>query len=254
MSAPAALYEVDVFISLYNWATQAWDDVTGPVESSQLSFAPQIERKNKTSRRIGKTGQVIASVGIPQPTEFALTIDEITKETLTLAMMGEREAINEPGGSLVDEPIALPSGGVWVPLGARNFSATGFTVTDGAAVDPVVYVLGRDYEVQWAMGMIRALPGGTITTPATVEVSGTFNAVSGTRILGSRQADVRMKLYGEARNMVDSSRGIITVHQAVVTPSEAFDFLSDEFATLALTGIMETPPGMPSPYTFEMLD
>jgi hypothetical protein len=254
MSAAASLYEVDVFISLYNFATQSWEPVAGPVESSSLSFSPQIERKNKTSRRIGKTGQVIASVGIPQPTEFALTIDEITKETLTLAMMGKRETINEPGGSLVDEPITLDTQGQWVPLGARNFSATGFTVTDGAAVDPETYDLGKDYEVQWALGMIRSVVGGAIANGSTVEVSGTHNAVSGTRILGSRQADVRMKLHGEARNMVDGARGIITVHQAVVTPSEAFDFLSEEFATLALTGIMETPVGMDSPYTFEMLD
>ena len=218
--------------------------------ATQMALEQEIEFQDLTSRRKDTYGQTLATVPIPQPGEVNLTLDEINRQNLAIALLGEMEEINTSGETFTATEVTL-KGYNWTPIGERSLKEEGFTVEK----DATELTRGVDYEVNWAMGLIRAIKGSeNVTEGDTVQVSGETNAMSGARIKGSVRPVVRAKLMLDGRNMVDNRRLIVTVDEATLRPTEAVDLLSEEFATLPMTGRMRTLSGKDAPYTVELLD
>lgn len=251
MTARGFLGGGDLYINRYDPTTGLKVGRRGPFETGKLEIKPNAELKEMVSKGRATYGQVIESVPIQQPTDFTLVLNEVDVEGLTLALMGEQSALSQGSGSIAAE-VATAQLDKWVSLSKQNFASAGFLVKD--VTDVTTYVLGTDYGVNYRLGMIRALSTGSISQSEVLHVSGDYNAVSGTRIAGSTQPQLRAEFVLDGINFADSRPVIVTVHEGILTPDQAFDFLADDFGNITLAGRLKTPAGFTEPYTVDWLD
>ncbi len=251
MSARGFLGGGDLYIARYDSATGQFKPYEGPYECTRFEVKPNVETKESTSKGRDSYGQTIETVTLPKPSDFTVELGEVNREALSLALLGTNIAINQSAGSATNEAVTLVKG-AWVTLAHRNVAEAAFAVnvTAGGAL----LVKDVDYTVNWRLGWIKLLDGSTTPTSTPVQVDYTYNAVTGTKIRGATQTDVRAKFKLDGINFADKLPCIVEVYEGVVAADAAFDFLSDDFATLPLSGRMKTPVGKTEPFVVEMLD
>lgn len=250
MSARGFLGAGDLYISRYNPTTGRFDPYQGPYEATKFEIKPNVDVKEMTSRGRNTYGQVIESVNLPKAATFTLDLAEINKESLTIALLGEQSAINTAAGTITNEVVTAKVGS-WVPLSKSNFTDTGFVVKDET---DAVMTLGDDYEVNYRMGWVKVLPGGTVVDGDEVKVTGSYNATTGTLIRGAVNNEIRARLRLDGVNFVDKAPVIVDVHEGIIAADSALDFLQDDFANLSLPGRLKTPAGYAEPFTVKLLD
>ena len=249
MSARGFLGAGDLYARVYNPTTGQYDQWTGPFESTKFEIKPNSELKEMSSRGRSTYGQVIESVPLPKPADLSVTFAEVNKESIAMALFGTASVVNQGSGSITDEVVTAALG-KWVQLAHGNVATAGFVVTNSAAT--VTYVLGTDYEVNYRIGLIRAIPGGAIADAASLKVDYAYNAISGTAIAGGTQTQIRAQFKLDGVNFADQLPVIVDVWEAVLTPDSAFDFLQNDFAEIALKGRLKTPAGKTEPFTVEL--
>lgn len=239
----------DLYVARYNPVSQAFDQFEGPFESTKFEIKPNADLKEQASR--GKTtyGQIIESVPLPKPSDLTVTFAEVDRVALGMALFGTVETLNSGSGAVTNEAHTAKLG-YWTELANANIATAGFAVTNVGGT--VTYTLGTDYEVNYALGMVKPLVGGAITEGGNFEVDYTHNAISGTRVRGATQSQVRAKFKLDGINFADQSPCIVNVWEAVLTPDSAFDFMSDSFAEIVLKGRMKTPVGKTEPFTVDL--
>lgn len=251
MAARGFLGAGDLYISRYNPTTGLFDDFTGPFEATKFEVKPNVELKEMSSRGRSSYGQVIESVALPQPADFTLELPEVNKESLSIALLGTESAINQAAGTLTDAPITVTSKDTWLSLGKQNITA-GLVVKD--ATGATTYVMGTDYVLNNRMGWIKILPGSAIIKDAVIEVTGAYGAVGGTMIRGATNSQIRAKFRLDGVNFADQLPVIVDVWEAVISADSAFDFLSNDFASISLPGRLKTPVGKTEPFVVQMLN
>lgn len=240
MAARAFLGAGDLYISRYE--SGAWLPYEGPFEADEFSVKPNSELKEQVSK--GKTtyGQVIESVSLAKPADFTATLTEVNKQTLALALLGSSAALTQTGSTVTGEAFVVKLD-KWVPLAKQNVSAVAFTGMQE----------GDDYVVNSTLGWVKFLSTGDATEDAALTVGYTAGAVSGTRIKGGTASDIRARFKLDGVNKADGSACIVTVHEAVVSASDAVDFLAGDFGKVKLPGRLKTPQGMTEPFTVDLL-
>lgn len=250
-SARGFLGAGDVYIARYDQTTGQFNDYEGPIECNKFSIKPNSDLKEQTSKGKGTYGQVIESVPIPKPSDLTIEFSEVNRATLETALFGTSVAVNTAAGTITAESVTVKAG-KWAQLSHGNLASVGLLVKD--ATDAITFVLGVDYEVNYRLGMVRALPGGDIDDGDTIKVTATYVATTGTKISGSKQSQVRAKFRLDGINFADQLPVITEVWEAVLTPDNEFDFLASDFAKVSLKGRMKTPVGKTEPFTVTMLD
>lgn len=251
MAARGFLGAGDLYISRYNPTTGLFDDFTGPFEATKFEVKPNVELKEMSSRGRSTYGQVIESVALPQPADFTLELPEVNKESLSIALLGTESAINQTAGTLTDTPVTVTSKDTWLNIGKQNITA-GLVVKDETGV--TTYVMGVDYALNNRMGWIKILPGSAIVKDAVIEVTGAYGAVGGTLIRGATNSQIRAKFRLDGVNFADQLPVIVDVWEAVISADSAFDFLSNEFASISLPGRLKTPTGKTEPFQVQLLN
>ena len=237
-----------VTLNIWNPTTQAWSGFGAAIDADKFAITPNFEERTSTSKSHLDYGQARASVIIPQPTEIGIDLAAGGADALAMQFQGIVQSLTQSSGTLSAVDLTVSAIGVWLPLGKRNISETGFTVTNTGAT--TTYVLGTHYEVNWARGEVRFLPGanGLPAANAVVKVTGTYGAVDGKKILGGRLSQVRVQARFDGKNLVDGSVMEVDVHEAVLGAGAEFDFLADDFNVVSLTGKVVTPAGKTEGY------
>lgn len=254
MAARGFLGAGDLYVQRLNPLTGALMSMYGPYEVEKFEYKPNIETKEKTSKGRSTYGQVIEAVNLPKAGDFAVTFGEVDREGLTLALLGTQSAINTAAGTVAEgspESVVVDLDG-WIELAHQNWQSEGFKLKNAAG--DTTYVLGTDYDVNWRLGWLKVKSGRGITAGATLKVSGAYSAISGTKISASTVNEVRAKFVLDGMNFADKLPCIATVHEGIVAPETAFDFLADDFNSIPLTGRAKTPSGYTEPFTVEMRD
>ena len=249
MSARGFLGAGDLYARVYNATTGQYDQWAGPFEATKFEIKPNSELKEMSSRGRSTYGQVIESVPLPKPADLSVTFAEVNKDSIAMALFGTASEINQGSGTITDEAVTATLG-KWVQLSKQNIATAGFVVTNSGAT--VTYVLGTDYEVNYRLGMLRAIDGGAITDASSLKVDFTYNAISGTSIAGGTQTQVRAQFKLDGVNFADQLPVIVDVWEAILTPDSAFDFLQNDFAEIALKGRLKTPAGKTEPFTAQL--
>lgn len=249
MPARALLFAGDLYIDRVDPATGLATGLVGPWEAEKFAIKTNAVIKERKSR--GKTtyGQVVATVALGDSGELEITLSETTAAGLAMALQGTTSALTQSGGTITAESITARLG-IWVPLSKRKFQAAGFIVTHTSGTP--TYVLGTDYEVNHDQGWVRTKTGGAIVDGATIKVTGTYQAITGTTISGGTQAQVRAKFVLDGKNVADDQLVTVTVYEGVVSSGDVLDLLSGEFAQVPLKGKMTTPSGYTSPFKVDL--
>jgi hypothetical protein len=241
----------DLYIARYNATLGAFEDFTGPLETTKFEITPKVELKEMVSKGRSSYGQVIESVTIPQPFEFTVDFAEVSGDTLVAALLGTKTEINIGSGTMTAIEIVCKKN-AWVEIGHMNIATAGFSVKNTGGV--TTYVLGTDYEINYRLGMLKILTGSAIVDGATLEITGTYGAVTGTQIAGGTEAQIRAKFRFDGKNFADGLPCIVDVYEAVIAANSAFDFLAGDFASVSLPGRLKTPSGKTEPFVVKLLD
>jgi hypothetical protein len=248
-TARGYLFEGSLYMARY--ISGVLQPLQGPLEGTVFGIQPNVTQKEMVSKGRGTTGQVLESVGIQQPADFTVTLVEGTPEVLALGLMGSVAALTQASGSLTAESITVAGLDVWYPLSKANLTSAAATVTNTGAT--TTYVENTDYILNREMGMIKPLSTGAIVAGALL-VSAAYSATTGSLISGANTADLRVKFVLDGRNLVDGNDCIVTVDEAIISPSAAIEFLSGNFIEVPLKGRMKTQLGKTSPFTVEVRD
>lgn len=236
-----------VSLNLWDTVAQAYAGFGAPLDADKFEIVPQSEKKTSQSRSHLDYGQARASVVIPQPTQINIALSASSVAAFAMQFQGLVQALTQASGTWTDQAFTVGTHGVWQSLGKRNVSDAGFVVTNTGGT--VTYVRGQHYEVNWQRGEIRFLDvAGSPAEAAGIEVTGTYNAVDGKKILGGRVTQVRAQARFDGQNLVNGEVLEADVHECVLGTGTGFDFLSADFTAIELTGEIVTPSGQTEGY------
>lgn len=239
----------DLYINRVDPLTGVPIGLVGPYECDRFAIKANSEIKEKKSKGKLTYGQVIGSVALQSPAELEITIGQLGREGLALALLGTAGSLTQGAGTITDEVIVAKHG-IWVPLSKRTFATAGFVVKHTSGTPS--YTLNTDYEVNHDLGLVRVLASGAIADGASIKVSGTYAAIAGTRISGATQAQVRAAVVLDGINFADQKKYVVTILEAVLSAGDVFDFLADDFGGVPLKGKMVTPAGASAPFTVDL--
>lgn len=243
MAARSFLGAGDIFIN--RMVDGVKQGMVGPLKANKLEIQPQVETRESTSKGRYDYGQVLESVNLAQPTQFTLELKEVTGDVLTMAFLGTSSALNQASGSFADQPVTVTKKGSWLPLGKKNLEAL---ITVENAGNTVTYVEGTDYELNRPLGWIRVLDASAIAVNDVLNVTGGYDAATGTQVAGSTKTEVRAEIVFDGINQADGTQCTVEIWEAVLSADSAFDLLADDFSNVSLTGNLKTPTGKASPY------
>jgi hypothetical protein len=227
----------DLYIDFYDSAMA----LTGFLDPDEVGnckkFALKVEtekKENKLNGRdtLGQTGDVYTRL---TGSTISLALNRYTSRLLAAAMMGSTTDLTAEAGAFDEASITAVHDRCVVKDEA---DATTYDVTD-------------DYEVNLRLGMIKVLSTGDIADGATLHITGTLDAKTGSKILGSNKTTVNVKLKLDGKDNVSGDDVQITVYQAQLSSDTEFDLMAEDFPELTFTGTMVTPAGLTSP--FEMI-
>lgn len=217
----------------------------------KFAIAEDAEIKECESRRKATYGQVLDSVPIKKPASISITLNDLKVENLAMVLFGDISDINITGAVITDEALTARLD-KWVELAYRNVTAASVTVTDSAGV--TTYVEDTDYEVDYSLGMIKALSSGAITEAEALLVDYTYGNLTGKKIAGSAKPIIKCSLKLDGENQVNQKDCLVNVFEAVLKPAGEIDFLADDFNEVTFEGTLNTPSGKTSPYEVEYMD
>ncbi|MEO5376437.1 MAG: hypothetical protein H7832_01430 [Magnetococcus sp. DMHC-6] len=217
--------------------------------ATKLMISEETEIKERISRGRNTYGQTLDSAQIKKPAKIEITLDELNKTNLSIALLGDESVLNVASGSVSGE-VVVAKLGKWVQLAKGNLINTSVVVQD--ETDTTTFVKGTDYQLNLRVGLLQALEGGTISDAQELHVDYDHEAVTGNKISGSTQPTIKARLILDGKNFADGADVILTIDKAVLSPSGGVDFLSDEYTSIELSGSLETLTGQTTPYTVEL--
>lgn len=224
--------------------------IIGPINTTKLAVKTDADEKVRGSKKKANYGQALSVVKIAKPVEVEWMFDDQPAELIAMALLGDTQVINSGSGTLTDEALTLPTGLRWAQLPKSNFAAVGFDVKKDAAT----LVLGTDYEVNYALGLVRAVKGGAVEAGGEVLVTGQHNAISGTLVKGGINAQVRARIFGEGTNLETGKPIKLDIFDASLSPTAALDFAASEFVSATLAGKAQLVAGKDHPFEYAELD
>lgn len=222
--------------------------LAGPYYANKFEIKPNVDVKELTSKGKNDYGQTLESVAIQKPADFTLELNEVNKESMTIALLGTAVQSSQAAGTLTDAAVVIKKDR-WVFVGKENLTAP--IVVENVA-GTVTYVEGVDYALNLDLGLLKVLPNSTIADGATLHVSGAHAELTSTKISGATNTDIRAKIIFDGKNQADGLPVKVTVWEAIIAADAAFDFLADDFNTVNLPGKMKTPAGKTEPFVVEL--
>ena len=215
--------------------------------TTKFAIQEASEKKERISKVRNTYGQVLSSVAIKQPATISISMDEMEKEALAMALLGEVQPLNVQAGNVTDADVKMILG-KYVSLGQDNVT----TVVVKNKAGSTTYKENIDYAVNRGLGFVRAIPGGAIKDGDVVKATFSYSALSGSTIKGSVKPTIRGALILDGLNLDTGEVIIVRVLEAVLTPSSEVDFKSDDFVGMELQGSLITPKGLASPYQVDI--
>lgn len=244
----ALLLAGDVFIDILNEQNQA-TGLIGPINVTKFTIKNESEVKTRPSKKKASYGQALDTVTIPKPVEIGVEFDDQPSDLIAALLMGNAEALNQGAGTLTSLPITLPTNNRWVEIGHNNL-VDDLVVSD---LQPAVLAKGTDYEVNYAAGLIRSLPGGAMEAGGGITISGTYLATTGTRIKGGVRSQLKARIKLDGTNLTNGKGVRVEIEQASLSPTSEMDFMASEFVSGSLGGTINLVPGATEPFTYDEL-
>lgn len=236
--AQAILGAGSVQLNVWDAVAQAYSGWGDPLGADKFELTPDSDVKEKTSKRRENYGQAVASVPLAKPTKIVIVISAADKAAMAMQFQGVLTTYSQGAGSIAGTlPAKLDK---WVPLLKRQVVEEGFTLTGATAG-----ALTKDvhYQIDYANGQVKILSASDVEADEVITVAGTALAVTGTRIRGGTQVQVRAQARFVGVNLVDGAPMTAEVYEASLRSTQGFDFLADDFNGIQLEGTVVVPAG-----------
>lgn len=243
------LFAGDLLISVRNPATGLFGGYSR-LQADKFEVKTPSEMMQKVSKARATFGQAWLTYFSGKPSEFALTLDELSQETLALQLAGEVSPLTQSAGALTAIDVTVVPG-KWVDIGYENLDLATLVVTNPAAT--TTYVKDVDYEVNPRTGMIYVPVGGAIPA-GPVKFTAAKNAFTGSVIGGAKQFSTTLRLKLDGINLITRQNMLLAAQQATVSAQDAYDFLSGKLASVPLKGLLEVAAGYDSPFQLKYFD
>lgn len=243
------LFAGDLLISIRNPSTGVFGGYSR-LHADKFEVKTPSEMMQKVSKGRTTFGQSWLTYFAGKPAEFALTLDELSQDTLALQLAGEVSPLTQTAGAIAAIDVTVIPG-KWVDIGYLNLDLAALEVTNSAGT--TTYVKDVDYEVNPRTGMIYVPEAGAIAA-GIVKFTAAKTAFTGSVIAGAKQfsTTVRMKLDGI--NLITRQNILLEAQQGTVSAQDAYDFLSGKLASVPLKGLLEVAAGFDSPFQLKYFD
>jgi hypothetical protein len=215
---------------------------------AKLGISTGADIKEMISKDKDYYGQIIASVATAQPSQFSIMMRNSTQQGMALALMGNNETYSAGSGTVTDESVTADLGAI-VELAQRNLTAGSVVVTSDPA--GTTYVEGTDYEVNYALGLLKVLSGGAISDAANLLVDYAHGAIDGWRVRGATRTQAKGRFILDGRNLINNKTVRFEAYSVLLTSDGEIDFMADDPVEFGMTGRMETPSGKTEPFILE---
>lgn len=212
----------------------------GPVNITQLDITdPEPTRIVRTSRLPGTFGQALDSYERPNPTEIAITFDDMEPDLLSMVLRGTPADYSQASRSSTAGTFTARHD-KWVALGHNALTA--FAISGHAE--------GDDYEVNLPGGLVKVLSTGDITDGSTVNYTSSCPARTAKRIVAGTVSSLQLAIKGHGLNLFNQRTIELELYQANVAPSGALSWVSEEPMKAVLSGTLIVPSGKTGPYEY----
>lgn len=215
---------------------------------AKLGITTSADIKDMVSKDKDYYGQIISSVAIAQPSQLALMMRNSTAKGVALAMMGSEEAYTAGSGTVTDESVTADLGAI-VELAQRNITAGSVVVTSDPA--GTTYTEGTDYEVNYSLGFLKVLTGGSIADDAALLVDYAHGAIDGWTVRGATRTQSKGRFILDGRNLINNKSVRFEAYSVLLVSDGEFDLMGDDPVEFSLSGRMETPSGKTEPFLLQ---
>ena len=225
--------------------------------ATKFEVKENTEIKERKSKQKATYGQVLDSVAVKQPAELAVALDDLDKDNLALAFLGDVSEVTVTGAALgAPGEYSTPAYDSIIRVAHEHLT---LVVIKDEATGLITYVEGVDYEIISAeRGLIKILKGdGTddiVENEAWesgvggITIDYTYGSSTSNKVQGGTNSSIKVALLLDGENFADQSKVSVDVWEAVLAPQTGVDFLADDFATLELNGTLNTPAIKTSAY------
>lgn len=220
----------------------------GPVNATKLEINPgDGQTFNRISTEPNDYGQVKDSVVVPGQPVLNLDFNRADAAALAYALLGGLSTVTQADQTAREDTVTAILG-QWRKLTYRNLKSAGLTVKsdDGSTT----YVLGTDYQIDYAGGLVQPLQGGSIGAGDNIKVTYDAAAITGTKITGGQKPFIPTQLYLDGINMATQKAVELMIHRAILIPTGAVGFMQQDYVVTGLSGNLVTPDGQAGPFSY----
>lgn len=213
--------------------------------ATELSVSMESEVKERISKMRENYGAVLNTVILPKSGELKITLDDFSEENLAMVFMGALEKQKMATQTVSDELVDVDLNR-FLSLKHRYLKEAGITVkkaSDDSAID------AEHYEVNLRLGMIKLKDTAGVGKGDKIKVSYTTADWDAWVIQANTDSQVRCELVLDGRNKVNGDDIRLDIAKATLSANGAFNFFSDDFNTIELTGRPEVAEGNIAPFT-----
>ncbi|MEW8253771.1 MAG: hypothetical protein AB2747_05415 [Candidatus Thiodiazotropha taylori] len=242
----------DVYIDRRNSQGQSIG-IIGPVNSDEIVLTQEVESLTQLSYMRNTYGQARDAVNLPQPASIKINLLDQPADLLAIAFLGDVSAISETIASISAENVVAVHDR-WVKLANRKLNPTLPADAVQDATDTTTYVEGTDYQVNYELGMIRALSTGSITDGETLHMDYDKAAAAGESVSSGTQSQIDCRILIDGLNKSTNQSVHCEIYQVALRPDGDIPLKSTEFITTSLTGEIVTPTGQNTPLKMDFFD
>ena len=212
--------------------------------ATSFSVAVESEVKERLSKMRENYGAVLNTVILPKSGELKITLDDFNEENMAMVFQGALKREQMTSQTVSDEMVDVDLGR-YLQLKHGYLEAAGITVKQ--ANDTPIAV--EHYEVHHRLGMIKLKDTAGVAKGDKIKVSYKTADWEAWVIQANTDSQIKCELVLDGRNRVNGADVKLHIPKATLSASGAFNFFSDDFNTIELSGRPEVPEGGISPFT-----
>ena len=242
-NAAGLLFAGDLLLAIRNPSTGVFGAYK-KLYCDKFEIKTPSDQQQKISKGRETFGNAWLTYFLGKPAEFAITLDEASRDELAIALSGESSVLSQALGAITAIDVTVVPG-QWVDIGFEDLDLTSLLVKDAAGV--TTYVKDVDYQVNPRLGLLYVPLGGTVPA-GIVKFTAGKKAHTGVKIDAGKQYGSVIRCKGDFIHLITRQDLVLDMQQATVSSQDAFDFLSGKLASVPLKGTAEIASGQSSPF------
>lgn len=238
----------DVYLDLY--VNSALTGMVGPINATKFAISPgTAEKIDRISYLRDTFGQALDSVVFPGVASLSIDSDDAGAEVLQYAILGTLSDVSTAQGQISADTPESVTARVGYKVKLANRKVASVVVKD--STNTTTYSGTTDYTLYDASaGLLHIPTTSTIVDGSTLNVSYNYGAISGKQIIAATKTEVRCYVRLDGKNLSNQKKVVITVPEAVLTPSGELDVAGKKFVTFSLSGSLVTQAGQSGPFIY----